>query len=74
MHIDGEAANACLVLALTVDGREVVTIEGIGSANEPHPLQEAFTEHYGAQCGFCTPGMIMSSKALLDVNKNPTPR
>lgn len=72
VHIDNEAVNACLVLAITVDGREVLTIEGIGSAEEPHPLQEAFTEHYGAQCGFCTPGMIMASKALLDVNKNPS--
>ena len=72
VQIDGEAVNACLVLALTVDGREVLTIEGLGSSEEPHPLQEAFTEHYGAQCGFCTPGMIMASKALLDENKNPT--
>jgi carbon-monoxide dehydrogenase small subunit len=72
VQIDGEATNACLVLALTVDGREVLTIEGIGSLEDPHPLQEAFTEHYGAQCGFCTPGMIMASKALLDENKNPS--
>lgn len=72
VHIDGEATNACLVLALTVDGREVLTIEGIGTPEEPHPLQEAFTEHYGAQCGFCTPGMIMASKALLDANTSPT--
>jgi carbon-monoxide dehydrogenase small subunit len=72
VHIDTEAANACLVLAITVDGREVQTIEGIGSPEDPHPLQEAFTEHYGAQCGFCTPGMIMASKALLDENKDPS--
>lgn len=72
VHIDGEATNACLVLALTVDGREVLTIEGIGTPEKPHPLQEAFTEHYGAQCGFCTPGMIMASKALLDANTSPT--
>lgn len=72
VQIDGEATNACLVLALTVDGREVLTIEGIGTPEEPHPLQEAFTEHYGAQCGFCTPGMIMASKALLDTNTSPT--
>lgn len=72
VHIDGEATNACLVLALTVDGREVLTIEGIGTPEKPHALQEAFTEHYGAQCGFCTPGMIMASKALLDANTSPT--
>ena len=72
VHIDGEATNACLVLALTVDGREVLTIEGIGTPEKPHPLQEAFTEHYGAQCGFCTPGMIMASKALLDAKTSPT--
>jgi carbon-monoxide dehydrogenase small subunit len=72
VHIDGEAVNACLVLGLTVDGREVTTVEGIGTAAEPHPLQVAFTEHYGAQCGFCTPGMLMASKSLLDRNANPT--
>ena len=72
VHIDGEVANSCLVLAVTVDGREVTTIEGIGTPEEPHPLQVAFTEKYGAQCGFCTPGMIMSAVALLDENKSPT--
>lgn len=71
VHIDGEATNSCLVLGLTVAGREVTTVEGIGTLEEPHPLQQAFYEHYGAQCGFCTPGMLMASKALLD--KNPTP-
>ena len=70
--LDGEAVNSCLVLALTVEGRQVTTVEGIGTAENPHPLQVAFTEHYGAQCGFCTPGMIMTSKALLDKNPNPT--
>ena len=71
VHLDGEAVNACLVLALTVDGREVTTVEGIGTIENPHPLQVAFTEHYGAQCGFCTPGMLMASKALLDHNPDP---
>ena len=70
--LDGEAVNSCLVLALTVDGRQIVTIEGIGSPAHPHPLQKAFVEHYGSQCGFCTPGMIMSSKALLDNNPEPS--
>jgi len=70
--LDGEAVNSCLVLAHTVAGREVTTIEGLGTQENPHPLQTAFYEHYGAQCGFCTPGMIMASKALLDSNPNPT--
>ena len=70
--LDGEAVNSCLVLALTVDGRAVTTVEGLGTPENPHPLQVAFTEHYGAQCGFCTPGMIMASKALLDKNPHPT--
>ena len=70
--LDGEAVNSCLVLAQTVNGREVTTVEGIGTPENPHPLQIAFTEHYGAQCGFCTPGMIMASKALLDKNPHPT--
>ena len=70
--LDGEAVNSCLVLALTVDGRAVTTVEGLGTPENPHPLQVAFTEYYGAQCGFCTPGMIMASKALLDKNPHPT--
>lgn len=70
--LDGEAVNSCLVLAQTVNGREVLTVEGIGTKEDPHPLQTTFTEHYGAQCGFCTPGMLMASKALLDKNPNPT--
>jgi aerobic carbon-monoxide dehydrogenase small subunit len=70
--IDGEAINSCLVLAMTVAGREVTTVEGISTPDNPHPIQKAFTELYGAQCGFCTPGMIMASKALLDKNPNPT--
>lgn len=70
--LDGEAVNSCLVLAHTIAGREVTTLEGIGTQENPHPLQTAFYEHYGAQCGFCTPGMIMASKALLDSNPNPT--
>lgn len=70
--LDGEAVNSCLVLAHTVAGREVTTLEGLGTQENPHPLQTAFYQHYGAQCGFCTPGMIMASKALLDSNPNPT--
>lgn len=70
--LDGEAVNSCMVLGLIVDGREVTTVEGIGTPQNPHPLQVAITEHYGAQCGFCTPGMIMASKALLDKNPHPS--
>ena len=72
VNINGEAVNSCLVLALTVDGKDVTTIEGLGSPDEPHPLQEAFTEHYGAQCGFCTPGMIMAAKPLVEDVKDPS--
>jgi aerobic-type carbon monoxide dehydrogenase small subunit (CoxS/CutS family) len=70
--VDGQAVNACLTLAVTVRGRDVTTVEGLGSVNRPHPLQLAFHQYYAAQCGFCTPGMIMSSKALLDRNPAPT--
>jgi carbon-monoxide dehydrogenase small subunit len=70
--LDGEPVNSCMVLAATVDGREVTTLEGLGTLERPHPLQEAITEHYGAQCGYCTPGMIMSAAALLKRNPSPT--
>jgi aerobic-type carbon monoxide dehydrogenase small subunit (CoxS/CutS family) len=72
VHLDGLPVNACLVLAATIAGRSVDTIEGLGSLQEPHPLQVAFTERYGAQCGFCTAGMLMAAKALLDRNAEPT--
>jgi carbon-monoxide dehydrogenase small subunit len=72
VNIDGEAVNSCLVLALTVDGKQVLTIEGLGTPEEPHPLQQAFTDHYGAQCGFCTPGMIMAAKPLVEAVKEPS--
>lgn len=69
--MNGEPVNSCMVLAATVEGREVTTVEGIGTLENPHPLQTAITEHYGAQCGYCTPGMIMAAKGLL--LKNPSP-
>jgi carbon-monoxide dehydrogenase small subunit len=72
VHINGEPVNSCLVLAPTVEGKEVTTIEGVGTLQEPHPLQKALYEHYGAQCGYCTPGMVMAAKALLDRNPDPT--
>jgi carbon-monoxide dehydrogenase small subunit len=71
--MNGLAVNACLVLALQVEGKEVVTIEGLVSRDgELHPLQTAFIQKGAIQCGFCTPGMILSAKALLDKNGNPT--
>ncbi len=70
--VNGKLRRACLTHALTVQGSEVVTVEGVGGSGGLHPLQKAFYEHNASQCGFCTPGMIMTSKALLDENPNPT--
>jgi aerobic-type carbon monoxide dehydrogenase small subunit (CoxS/CutS family) len=67
----GKTVNSCLVLAMESDGQEIVTIEGLSDGEKLHPVQEAFVEHAGMQCGFCTPGMIMSAKALLDRNPDP---
>ena len=65
VNIDGEAARACLVLACQVDGSEILTVEGLGTPDELHPLQKSFSEHHGLQCGFCTPGMLMSAYDML---------
>ena len=70
--MNGKLVRSCITNALSVQGKEVTTIEGLAEAGELHPLQEAFHENYGAQCGFCTPGMILAAKALLDENPNPT--
>ncbi len=70
--LDGEAVNSCTLPAWRCDGKEIVTIEGIGNVSNPHPIQEAFVEGGAIQCGFCTPGMIITAKALLDKNSNPT--
>ena len=70
--VDGRPVSACTTLAFEVRGRSVLTIEGLAENGKLHPLQEAFIEHGGFQCGFCTPGMILSAKALLDENPNPT--
>ena len=70
--LDGQPVNACLILAVRMDGREVTTIEGLGDEEHPHPLQTAFVQHGALQCGFCGPGMLLSAKALLDVNPLPT--
>ena len=64
--------TSCLVPALKVNGREVITIEGLAEGDRLHPLQQAFIDHGAIQCGFCTPGMILSAKALLDSNPDPT--
>ena len=70
--IDGEPVNSCSFLALQADGRAVTTVEGLASGSELHPLQRAFLEHGGVQCGFCTPGMLISAAALLAANPDPT--
>ena len=72
VHVDGDPIKACTILAVQVEGRQVTTIEGLARDGRLHPMQEAFREHHGLQCGFCTPGMIMSAVALLDRNPNPT--
>jgi len=69
---DGKPVNSCLVLAVEAEGHEITTIEGLSKDGILHPIQEAFIRHQGVQCGFCTPGMIMSAKALLDRNPNPS--
>jgi carbon-monoxide dehydrogenase small subunit len=70
--VEGRAVNACLMLAAQLDGRAVETVEGLGTPEALHPVQEAFVDHHGVQCGFCTPGLLMSTKALLAENPSPT--
>ena len=69
--VDGRSVSACLTLAVMVAGRDVTTIEGLANGDALHPLQQAFLEHGGLQCGFCTPGQIMAAKALLDERPHP---
>ncbi|MCZ7664416.1 MAG: (2Fe-2S)-binding protein [Thermoleophilia bacterium] len=71
--VDGKPINSCLLLALECEGREVTTIEGLGATGELEPLQEAFIQAGAVQCGYCTPGMILAAKALLDRIPDPTP-
>ena len=71
VHVNGESVKSCTMLALQADGAEVTTIEGLAQNGSLHPVQEAFRENHGLQCGFCTPGMVMSAVDLL--NKNPNP-
>ena len=72
VHVDGEAVKSCTVLAVQADGSEVTTIEGIAPQGGLHPMQKAFHEMHGLQCGFCTPGMILATRALLDTTPQPT--
>jgi carbon-monoxide dehydrogenase small subunit len=71
-HLDGEAVKSCTVLAVQADGAQVTTIEGMGSGDQLHPLQEAFWNNHGLQCGYCTPGMIMAAADLLQRNPSPS--
>ena len=70
--MDGKAVNSCLVLAIQADGTDILTIEGLAENGKLHPLQQAFVDNGAIQCGFCTPGMILSAKALLDEKPNPS--
>lgn len=70
--MNGETVNSCMVMAFQADGSNILTIEGLGTENNLHPIQKAFIEVGAVQCGYCTPGMILSAKALLDKNPQPT--
>ena len=72
VHVDGTSVKSCTMLALQAEGSEVVTIEGLAKGSELHPMQAAFKEHHGLQCGFCTPGMVMSAIDLLKHNSDPS--
>ena len=72
VHVDGQSVKSCTMLAVQADGKEISTVEGLASASELHPLQEGFREEHGLQCGFCTPGMMLAAKALLDENPDPS--
>ena len=72
VHLDGESVKSCTVLAVQADGRSVTTIEGLATDGEMHPMQKAFMENHGLQCGYCTPGMVMASVSLLKEKPHPT--
>ena len=72
VHMNGSSIKSCTVLAVQADGAEITTIEGLGSADNLHPMQEGFWEMHGLQCGYCTPGMIMAGVSLLKRNPNPS--
>ena len=70
--LDGAAVNSCLTLAVQADGREVTTLKGLGTPEDPHPLQTSFVAHGAIQCGFCTSGIVLAAKSFLDENPTPT--
>ncbi|CAB4569364.1 MAG: 2Fe-2S iron-sulfur cluster binding domain-containing protein [Actinobacteria bacterium] len=72
LHVDGESVKSCTMLAAQADGCQVTTIEGLAKDGVMHPMQQAFMDNHGLQCGFCTPGMVMASISLLKENPNPT--
>ena len=70
--LDGAPVRSCLLLAVQMDGADLITVEGLADGERLHPLQQAFWDHHGLQCGFCTPGILLTAKALLDENPHPT--
>lgn len=70
--LEGKPVNSCLLLAIEADGKDILTVEGLAKNGQLHPLQVAFVEEGAVQCGFCTPGVLLSAKTLLDINPNPT--
>ena len=72
IHVDGRSVKSCTMLAVQAEGADIVTIEGVAQNGQLHPMQEAFREHHGLQCGFCTPGMIMSALDLVQQNPEPS--
>jgi len=74
VHLNGESVKSCTILAVQADGTKIVTIEGLSKNGVMHPMQQAFMENHGLQCGYCTPGMVMAAIGLLNENPNPTER
>ena len=72
IHVDGQSVKSCTLLAVQADGSTVTTIEGLAKGDEMHPMQKAFMDNHGLQCGYCTPGMVMAAIGLLDENANPS--
>jgi carbon-monoxide dehydrogenase small subunit len=72
IHVDGRSVKSCTMFAVQADGSELLTVEGLADGDQLHPLQQAFHEHHGLQCGYCTPGMLMSGLALLQENRAPS--
>jgi carbon-monoxide dehydrogenase small subunit len=72
LHLNGESVKSCTVLAVQADGADILTIEGLATDGQLHPMQEAFRQNHGLQCGYCTPGMVMAAVGLLDENPHPT--